>query len=303
MLAWLAGSLVQVAVVAGPCLTDGVVREAVAGEMGDRALDDRLRVRVVEGDRQTTIELFADGVLVSTRVIDTSAVIACAGLARAVALSVAISLDAFELTRPEPPAAVAQQVESYVAPQIEPDVEPQVEPRVAPPARLRWAVGLEAGGAIGATPTENPTVGLDAELAYPLGTAGLRGELSARAGFFGALPMWDEIGNGEVRVGVAAGRLDGCIGVGAELLRGRICGSALVGALAAAGADDEVWVRAGGRVDGAVWPVRMLGLTVAVDALANLAPSYVERTGAMGELSELGPASLMFAGGVLVPLD
>jgi hypothetical protein len=301
------------------CLEVSALHASLATSVGPGGLPPGVSARVVEREGRATVEIWQAGERVGLRVVDPGPE-GCADLGRAVAVAIAVAAEGF---RSVDEAVVGSEtmVETSVAPSRaeSPPAEPPLVAPVPPPtsaappdrgskatpSSVRIASAIELGGALGITPNAAASASAMMELGYgPPTELGIEPELSGRVGMLGAASEV-ELEERPVRVGVVAGRTDLCAAAAGSAFRIRGCASGLLGALLTDGANDDLWLRAGGRIDAAWLPVREIGLTAAFDLLANFAPAYVLRTEADGtitDLEELGPASLIFSAGVLLPI-
>jgi hypothetical protein len=306
-------------VVSGGCVDASTIEAAVREALEAPALPPGFSARVVETDGKAVVEFRHGGMPQGHRVINPGPA-GCSALNQAIAVAIAVAADTYAVLTPldPPPKSAGARSEPALEPPPQPLPSAFAPPPVAvdagekgPPRKragqrdaLRVGASLEIGGGIGLTPEVNAATSAMLELAYgEIAPSGVIPELSARAGVFGALPTEQALYDAPVTLGVMAGRLDLCVAAAASRFRVRGCASGLAGALLTDGADDAAWCRAGGRLDGLWMIVPEVGLTGSFDALANLAPSYVERSSSDGVLvlSELGPAALVASSGAFFP--
>ncbi len=229
----------------------------------------------------------------------------------AVALSIALSIDATLLLRADPPV-VAEPAPTPAAPAPEPPPKPvpaEAPVRRAPVPRARpalplWA-SLEAGAAFGALPTPAPLAALS------LGVGPFHGA-SLRFGALATPEVGAGLGRGRVETQLVAGRGDGCLGTGPARLEGGGCVGLFYGRGTAKGSgfspsqkDAFPWLAAALRVEARVAVAARVALVAGVDgfvALREVRLRVSDGQGAAVAERELSRFGLMAGAGVVVSL-
>ncbi|MFT3775714.1 MAG: hypothetical protein QM820_60985 [Minicystis sp.] len=275
------------------CLAPATLASAVAAWRKDDRVDVRLRIEVVESAaRGARFVLRRDDEVVGERTLDAAGA-SCDELREALALTLAVSIDAIPPAPPSPPPAAPP---APAAPSVAPPSAPPPAPalrtlhlpstfggaRASQPSGPFFAfeVDVEGGVAIDLVPTPvgvlSATVGLRLGRSAPLGGVVRAGLLVTSAGSF-------TVGAGTAEARLAAGRLDGCV----HFQPGRFgldgCVGAAVGRLAARGSGFDrdadaaaPWAAITGRLAGRVSIVPAFALTAGVEGLVPIVAPRLE---------------------------
>lgn len=204
---WPLGEALEVA--ENHCLTEATLIPSVELWLGREAVDRRIRIFVdAEKSRQVRFIVERDEEAIAERVF-TKTKVPCADLRAAVALAIALAIDATALETleaPEPMPPAAEVPEALPPPLVAPEAAtppPEEEP-TSPDLRL----SVHGLGALGVLPA--PTWGGSLELAFlPISSLSLR------------ISMWTvtersfALGEGTAHVSMLAGQLTGCAERGA----------------------------------------------------------------------------------------
>lgn len=244
----------------------------------------------------------------------------CEEVREAAALAIALALEALGAVEPAPlrtspsPLPTAAPLVPRAAPAPRPPVAPPsilAAPGAAPdapgvtasekPAQLGAAV--DVGLAVGAT----SVAALSTSVLVDAGWSPLRQvgpELSARLGLFVAWPSRMVLATDQDDVSYLslwAGRADGCAGLGADAVRARLCGTAILGTLEGTSTQSAGYLSVGGRAELGWRATPRATLTLSGDVLSKLAPTTLTVETALGETTtapEKNPLAIVFATGV-----
>lgn len=288
----------------GVCMAADQLSSALSRVLSGGALPPDVMVTAREVPNGARFEVAEDGIVLGARTLELKD-IPCEELIDAVALAIAIVVEsrASKVVQVETAEPAEQPREPTVVSLPERELSDAEQRSVAvpipPPSRsVRGALSLDGGVGVGVTPQIGGTTSLMLDVGVGSSvSAGVRPELTVRSGMFVAFPSEHELAETRVSSSVVAPRVDVCGGILGSSLRARACGTLIAGVLTAGVAGDYGRVAAGGRVDGRWMITPLFGMQAGVDMLANLAPNYVRLE---GDLSELGPAALTFAGGPVV---
>lgn len=311
-----AAQSLDVDVAPGSCVDAAALTSALGslddgGAIGAHvAASKDISIRVAETEGQVSLEIREAGIVLGVRTIETKG-LPCDEVVAAVALAMAVTIDALSNARGEPAVSPPPPVEhppQRLLLRSHPSDSPEAAPADGPTDRgaHHLATSLELGWTLGMLPKTSATLAamVDASIGSPP-VRGVEPELSARAGFFSALPSGTGDtgpGGGEIVTSVVAGRLDLCGGVGSALVRLRSCASAVGGELVTVGGQDEGRLVAGGRLDVRWRAVDRLGLQAGADMLANIGPLSVTSRDGDGRIDhrKLGSFALVVGGGPVV---
>lgn len=300
-------------VVGGRCWDAPSLVAAVRAWLKRDEVDERLAIEVrhLRGPPERVVFVVRRGGARASERVFSDMRLPCDDQRAAVALSIALSIDATLLLRPDPPATPEPEP-TPVEPAPEPPPKPvaaetrvrQAQPPRARPAWSVWA-SLEAGAAFGALPAPAPFAALS------LGVGPFHGA-SLRLGALATPEVGAGLGRGRVETQLIAGRGDGCLGTAPARLEGRGCVGLLYGRGTAKGSgfspsqkDAFPWLVAALRVEARAAVVGRVALVAGVDgfvALREVSLRVSDGQGAAVAERELSRFGLMAGAGVAVSL-
>ena len=228
---------------AGKCLEHSAISRSVQTFLGRAAIDARIRVTVEElPDGRPRFVVRREGEPPAERTFKPSD-LACADLRAAVALAIAMAIDATILQAIiEPPVEVDLEPEEPPSPAPPPKAKtpPEPKPRKTKPKRKRPTpapaaepptpieLDVNAMALFGVLPVT--TVGVALGLAMPITQP-----LWVRGAVWGTSARSTPVGEGRARVSTLSGELEGCYGGEAGIRRIRGCGGVAAGRWSAEG--------------------------------------------------------------------
>lgn len=200
------------------CLEAESLVPAVARWLGQEEIDRRISIAVRRDDGAVVYGLYRDSTLVGRRTV-TNLPSGCAELTTALALSIAVAIDATFFGAEQQPDAVPSPVPSATPSPVTPPrapARPRPKRRLRAPAARQATLRGEAGLLWTTLPAARPLFSAGIDIAWSR-------HLETRTSILAATATTSPLGSGEVETRLYAGRADACAASPAWRLELRAC--------------------------------------------------------------------------------